>query len=154
MFAADTKGTTMLGRDGDDWLWGGPGKDTLKGGAGNDFLVGGAGNDILVGGKGRDIFGFAELGSVDKIKDFEVKKDQIALEPSAFGDLPLGQLAKTHFTVGSKAKGGNPQVIYNDKTGKLFYDADGAGGTGKVAFAQLDSGLKLKASHILVGDFD
>lgn len=52
---------TLIGDDGNNWLWGGGGEDTLVGGAGDDILwsdghdlYGGVANDILDGGDGTD----------------------------------------------------------------------------------------------------
>lgn len=50
-----TRGTLLLGGDGNDWLIGGLGADTLIGGAGADTLIGGDGNDVLIGGSGVDV---------------------------------------------------------------------------------------------------
>ena len=37
---------------------------------------------------------------------------------------------------------GAERVIYNDDTGGLFFDQDGAGGATKVQFAELDAGWR------------
>ena len=42
------------------------------------------------------------------------------------------------FRVGTKAKDGNDHVIYNSKTGALYFDDDGKGGDAKVKIAVLD----------------
>lgn len=46
---------TVLGEDGNDYIWGNTGEDILDGGNGNDQLIGGAGSDYLDGGNGNDI---------------------------------------------------------------------------------------------------
>lgn len=51
-----TKGDTLTGWFGDDYLMGLAGNDTLKGGAGNDVLDGGDGNDNMTGGTGDDTY--------------------------------------------------------------------------------------------------
>jgi Ca2+-binding RTX toxin-like protein len=61
----------LFGDEGHDLLLGGLGNDSLTGGAGNDVLNGGLGNDQLWGGSGNDVFGFAQDGSRDIIRDFQ-----------------------------------------------------------------------------------
>ncbi|MCB9946702.1 MAG: hypothetical protein H6842_02610 [Rhodospirillaceae bacterium] len=77
---------SLLGREGDDVLFGDPtqpdstlltgGNDTLNGGPGNDILVGGPGDDILIGGKGNDVMVFnAGEGGIDTILAFDFVND-------------------------------------------------------------------------------
>ena len=157
---------TILGGDGDDVLsgnngqdsiTGGEGNDTLSGGNGNDRLFGGRGNDvmsgdlgadILTGGAGKDTFIFAtKLGkaNVDTITDFSVKDDTIHLSKSIFRAVgKKGFLAKDAFTIGTKAQNADDRIVYNSKTGKLFYDADGNGDQAEIIhFATVGKGLKL-----------
>ena len=44
----------------------------------------------------------------------------------------------------------NDFLIYEQSSGKLFYDEDGHGGAAKVLFAQLDPGTHLSASDFWV----
>lgn len=69
----------LSGRDDSDLLIGGIGGDILQGGSGDDVLIGGQGRDIIIGGDGADVFvyGSADLGGVDIIRDFEVGVDAI-----------------------------------------------------------------------------
>lgn len=53
---------TLVGGDGNDYLYGGAGSDQLAGGAGNDHLFGLAGNDVLCGDTGND-FLYGGLGN-------------------------------------------------------------------------------------------
>lgn len=137
---------------GDDTVFGGAGKDTIEGGSGKDVLSGGMGVDVLTGGKDGDRFLFdAALGSgVDVIKDFGNGKDKIVLDDDIFTDVGLiGKLAKSAFTVGSKAGDESDRIIYDREAGLLLYDPDGKGGQKAVVFAEIEDGLKL--SH---KDFD
>jgi Ca2+-binding RTX toxin-like protein len=141
---------------GDDILMGSAGNDDLDGGAGNDQLWGGAGNDTLKGGAGRDIFVFDTKANSkanrDKIADFKVKDDSIWLENKVFTKLGKkgteakpAQLKKDFFTLGTKAKDKNDYVIYDNKKGVLYYDADGSGKGKAAEIATLSK--KLKMTH-------
>ncbi len=145
----------LKGGAGHDELVGDNGKDVLKGGAGADFLVGGKGNDVLTGNAGPDtfVFSFAPgTGGVDKITDFSVGHDTIALFKQAFDKIgPAGDLGAAKFYIGAHAHDGSDRVIYNDKTGALSYDPDGKGGTGQIKFAHLDAGLNLSNADFEVG---
>lgn len=161
------------GGGGDDWMMGGLGKDTVKGGSGDDavigmegndnlqggdgsdFLLGGAGNDTLTGGRGRDVFVFdSDLAAagIDRITDFTVGEDMIALKAEIFPALghawdafDPGKLA-----IGSAAADGNDHLIYNPQTGALFYDANGSDAGGVVQIAILGRGLALSADDFLL----
>ncbi|NIX76352.1 calcium-binding protein [Microvirga terricola] len=123
-------------------------------------INGGLGNDTLTGGAGKDTFVFdTKLGTyktnksvnLDKITDFSVKDDTIWLDNAIFKKLgKAGKLNKDFFVVGSKAQDGDDYLIYDKKTGKLFYDADGAGGGKATEFAQLSKNLKLTYADFLV----
>lgn len=95
----------------------------LDGGAGDDTINGGGGSDVLVGGAGNDTFVFSDLleGTVDTILDFNVREDKIALLGHMFASLDD---VKAH-------------VHYDNTTGYLTYDKDGA----SVHFATLQAGL-------------
>lgn len=73
----------ISGKLGNDILFGDDGKDVIRGNEGNDVLWGGLGSDRLIGdisGKtGQDVFVLARNGSIDKIIDFQVEVDRLAL---------------------------------------------------------------------------
>ncbi|MGQ3241668.1 hypothetical protein [Shinella sp.] len=142
----------FLGDLGNDTLSGMAGNDTLKGEEGADKISGGAGTDTLLGGSGSDTFIFdASLGStnVDTIGDFYVVDDAIILDNTIFKQIKIGDLVASAFTIASKAGDSSDRIIYDNKTGKLFYDADGNGSIAAIQFAQIGTGLKLTAN-----DFD
>ena len=105
ILAGDLSNNTLMGRDGDDTLYGGPdggddrmygengndsifggiGNDTVHGGIGNDTVYGGAGDDVLSGGADDDTFVFAPGNGDDTITDFTDSDDKIDL--SAFADI-------------------------------------------------------------------
>ena len=94
--AGDLSNNTLMGRGGDDTLYGGPdggddrmygenGNDRIYGGTGNDTIYGGAGDDALSGGADDDTFVFAPGNGDDTITDFTDGDDKIDL--SAFADI-------------------------------------------------------------------
>lgn len=138
--------------EGDDIVFGRIGSDMLDGGAGDDVLYGGVGNDTLTGSSGEDIFVFDTKPSasknIDTITDFSVRSDVIALDHLIFRKVGhAGELASSAFLSNGtgKAADASDRIIYNNKTGILYYDADGSGSGVAVAFAKLDAGLKLTA---------
>jgi Ca2+-binding RTX toxin-like protein len=156
-----TSGNDVLsGGIGNDRLAGGAGNDVLSGGRGRDVLSGGLGKDVLTGGANHDAFVFnTKLGksNVDTITDFNPKWDSIHLDNAIFKALGKkgsesnpAKINKDFFTIGTKAKDKNDYVIYNDKNGKLYYDADGSGKGKAVEFAKLDKDLKLTYNDFFV----
>ena len=148
-------GETAVGTAAKDTFFGGAGKDVFNGGAGNDTLGGGLGNDVLTGGSGKDVFVFNtklnKSSNVDTIKGFSVKDDTIRLENAIFKKLSkTGTLKKDFFTIGTKAKDKNDFIIYDNKKGCLYYDADGSGKGAAILFAKLDKGLKMTAADFFV----
>ncbi len=71
------------GGAGSDTLFGGAGNDTINGGGGNDTIWGGAGNDLLTGGSGADTFSFKSGNGDDRVTDFKVGEDILALQQTA-----------------------------------------------------------------------
>jgi Ca2+-binding RTX toxin-like protein len=144
---------TLLGGAGDDSLYGDGMNDVCEGGSGADWLYGGAGNDILTGGSGQDGFLFDTKPdgktNMDRILDFRPVDDTIYLAASAFTKLKVGGLGAGAFAIGAKAKDAGDRIIYDQKTGSLFYDPDGTGKASQVKFATVTKHLKLSHS-----DFD
>lgn len=101
----------------------------LDGGAGDDTLAGGPGFDTLVGGVGADRFVFAGPGQgADRILDFSVVDDVIALTRAGFGNLlATGALDAARFSGTGVATAAGPQLVYTPATGLLRWDADGSG---------------------------
>ncbi|MBQ0823084.1 hypothetical protein KBI52_23120 [Microvirga sp. HBU67558] len=127
------------------------GADRLKGGAGDDVLNGGLGRDKLSGGDGSDTFVFStKLGktNVDTLTDFS-GVDTIRLSKAVFGALHRGLLDESAFGLGAKAANKDVRILYDAKTGNLFYDADGSGNAfDSVKFAH----VKVHTA-IVAGDF-
>jgi len=144
----------LSGGSNNDVLIGGDGKDTINGGSGNDVIYGGKGADLLYGSSGRDTFVFDTKlgkGEVDTIKNFSVANDTVRLENAIFTKVGgKGWLKWDAFHVGSKAADAEDRIIYDRKSGALYYDKDGVGGAAQVKFAQLDKGLLLTSHDFYV----
>lgn len=150
---------TIDGAGGDDLIGGLLGDDTIDGGTGDDHINGGAGHDILTGGKGSDVFVFKVFTSDDSdtITDFKVGTE---LEPGDFIGIDgyyltafsNGQFTDDEFTTGKHAHDANDYLIYNNHTGKLFYDADGKGGEQQHLLATFEHKPHLDANsfHVFV----
>jgi Ca2+-binding RTX toxin-like protein len=150
----------MTGSAGNNRLDGEGGGDTLAGGAGRDTLTGGDGADRMEGGAGADWFVLGAPGSaMDRVTDFESDVDYLVVSSAAFGGvLPVGVLEEDMFHASfnnqaSSAKG-PAQFVYNTTTGRLSWDADGAGGAQAIGIAMLTLPLagpsSIAASDILV----
>ena len=138
------------GGDAGDMLFGNDSDNVLKGRDGGDLLFGGGGVDKLLGGAGADQFGFNSLdaGDADTIGDFGAG-DTILLDSDVYG-LPEGALAAARFVVGAQAGDANDRLIYNDDSGKLFFDADGSGAGDQVLIATLTGTPTLAAGDFIV----
>jgi Ca2+-binding RTX toxin-like protein len=144
---------TYAGTSKADKLTGSSGNDRIEGKGGNDMIWGKSGNDILVGSSGKDSFTFdTKLGpnNIDVILKFSVKDDTIRLNDTVFTNLDSGTLSPESFVIESKALDSQDRIIYNNKTGGLFYDPDGSGQARAIQFAKVDAGLKLTAADFLV----
>ncbi|MBB3020174.1 Ca2+-binding RTX toxin-like protein [Microvirga lupini] len=143
----------LRGESGNDTLYGSTGNDTLYGEAGNDRIFGGTGNDKLYGGSGKDVFVFDtrlnKSSNVDRIYDFRSSDDSIWLDNKYFTKLGSGSLSKPKkfksdmFTEGKKAQDREDRIVYDKKTGALYYDKDGTGGAAQVKIATISNKTKL-----------
>ena len=129
----------------------GRGNDTVIGNIGADILHGGTGNDILTGGAGADLFVFETAldakTNVDAIKDFSSSQgDKILLDNLIFTgskEFNVARLASAAAVSANTLAG----VIYDNVSGKLYYNADGLAGQ-TTAFATLASQPLLAASDV------
>lgn len=131
------------------------GKDTIDARGGDDLVSGGEGKDKLTGGPGADGFRFdvkLKGKNADHITDFTPGVDSLVLDRSIFKKLKVGDLKKNTFFAGNKVDEGKDDkdlIVYDKKSGKAYYDADGPGGKNAKLFAILDgSPNKLKASDL------
>jgi Ca2+-binding RTX toxin-like protein len=139
----------------DNILLGTSGKNAMNGGAGNDKIYGKGGTDVLTGGSGTDWFVFdtkLSKSNTDTIKDFKIKTDKVALDNALFSsnkaffskikkgtpEKPVS-LSKSFFTIGERAKDKDDYVVYNKKSGILYYDKDGSGSGAMVEIAKFSN---------------
>lgn len=150
--------------EGDD-LYGHAGNDTISGGAGNDSIGGGDGLDKLTGGTGADTFYFdtaPSASNLDSIADFSrTQGDRVAFDLKAFGGFRAGAggaLSADQFESGanlSAATKAATRLVYDTKSGSVYYDVDGAGGVAAVKVAVIGAKPALTAGDVLLyrGDF-
>jgi Ca2+-binding RTX toxin-like protein len=145
---------TFRGSGGNDGLYGGLGNDRLYGDSGNDKIYGGAGNDRLYGGSGRDTFVFDtrpnKRTNVDKIYDFKSRDDSFHLDNAIFTKLGRAgsearpkKFTSDMFVEGTRAQDREDRIVYDKKTGSLYYDQDGTGSKAQVKIATLTNKTKL-----------
>lgn len=135
--------------------------NVITGNAGNNILAGGLGNDTLTGGSGADTFVFNTAlnshSNIDTIVDFnDSQGDRIELDHTIFAALqasqPGGSLLPSEFYASKTgiAQTAADFILYNTKTGALFYDPDGSGSAAAIQIATLSHHPALSAHDILV----
>lgn len=147
------KNDSLTGGAGNDSLRGNNGNDYLDGGLGNDTLVGNSGNDTLVGGSGNDRFNFNSLSHLqDTIVDFTPGSDRINISASGLGGSLTANrfLSAEQFTLGTSAGDSSDRLIYDNNTGRLFYDADGSGAGSQVVVATLSNQAAITEQDIFI----
>ena len=115
----------------------------IRGNAGDNVLAGREGRDVLRGMEGADTFLFdrsPHRDNLDIVADFDAAQgDVIALSVSALpgSGLAAGALAADALHVGPQATDAAHRFVYDPSNGRLYYDADGAGGAGQTIVAIL-----------------
>jgi Ca2+-binding RTX toxin-like protein len=152
---------SLTGNTAANVIKGNTGKNTIWGDAGNDVVAGKLGNDTLYGGRDKDAFVFDTKANkrtnVDKIVDFNVSDDSIWLDNAMFKELGSkgtltkpAQLSSKMFWSSTKAHDEDDRVIYDKKSGALYYDADGTGASSQVKIATLSKNPKLTFKDFFV----
>ena len=120
-------------------IYGNGAANTLSGGSGNDTLAGGLGRDTLFGGAGQDSFLFNTAPSpanFDVVSAFSPVDDRFLLENAIFTGLgATGTLSAGAFRIGGTAGDASDRIIYDNTSGRLYYDADGTGAAVQVQIA-------------------
>lgn len=143
------------GNDAGNAILGNAGRNPLDGKGGADLLFGGAGNDKLTGGDGADLFLFDGSKGYDLVTDFTSGTDALGLDGERFAVLDGdgdGRVDAAFFVSGAGAK---PQeaddyLIYDSRSGILWFDADGSGGGKASKLAVLSGTPELSAGDIQV----
>ncbi|WP_263624492.1 calcium-binding protein [Salipiger bermudensis] len=137
---------------GDDTIFGGAGNDMLRGHDGNDMLFASTGRDVLTGGAGEDgfIFSTAPRYNTDRVTDFETGMDELWFSSVHFNG-PVGELSADLLSYGTAAADADDRFIYDQSTGRLWYDADGSlNGSSQALVFDLGNGTALQADDILI----
>ncbi|MBM6579131.1 hypothetical protein ILT44_02960 [Microvirga sp. BT689] len=134
--------------------------NVITGNAGANKIYGGLGNDLLRGGAGKDTFVFDtklnKSSNVDRILDFNVRDDSFHLDNKYFTKLGSGTASKPKkfgsdmFVKATKAQDREDRIIYDKKTGALYYDQDGTGSKAQVKIATLTKNLPLTHNDFFV----
>lgn len=142
-YARNDLGATVTGNGLSNYIDTGIGNDSVNGAAGDDFIFCGTGNDTMTGAAGADWFEFAgpfEPGTTDTVTDFNTAADTIYLNGFDFG-LAAGDLSSTAFKVIGGAGAGSvdstDRILYDQSTGKLYFDPDGNGAAARAQFVVL-----------------
>lgn len=124
---------------------------TLGGSEGENVIDGGLGADVLIGFGGADAFEFTTslgAGNVDTISDFQSGIDKIALSSIVFDALG-SKIEASEFVNGSAATA-DQHILYNARSGEIFYDADGSGSGSAVLFAVVVPGQALTNADFII----
>ena len=96
----------------------------------------------------------AAEGQGDVVIGFEHLVDRLDFAVGGFGGLALGVLAGANFALNTTglatSAAGPPQFIYETDTGRLWWDADGAGGAASAAMMQFAGRPELTAADIVL----
>ncbi|MBF0124886.1 MAG: Ig-like domain-containing protein [Magnetococcales bacterium] len=124
-------------------------------GSGDDRLIGGSGHDTLIGGEGADQFAFTSpADEADIIADFNVSQgDQLVFDSTNFA-LSVGTLDSAQFVINETglATESSQRFIFNNRTGRLYYDADGSDSQEPNEIVQLKSISTLSSKQIEIAD--
>ena len=119
----------------------------ITGNSGNNAIGGGRGDDTLRGGAGQDGFYFNtalnEETNVDRILDFAPADDTIFLDDAIFTEIDEGMLSEDAYHEGTSAADAEDRIIYDQATGRIWYDADGSGEGEAILFAMVTPGTDL-----------
>lgn len=130
----------------DDLVLGSKGANSLSGKEGSDILAGLRGADALSGGAGADIFAFSalrdsRLRSPDRIVDFDIGSDRIALQ--AIGSLDFRAREGAEFS-------GAAEIRWYQDGGDTIVEIDANGDRSADMQIVLEGSLTLEAADFLI----
>lgn len=150
LFTTGDAGTGAINLSGNEF------GNAIRGNAGANILAGKLGADTLTGLGGTDSFLFnsgLSTRNVDHITDFSVRDDTIRLDDAVFTQLRVGTLASNLFKdvglAGARADA-DDRILYDHRSGGLYYDKDGSGAAKAVLFAVIDTKALLTFQDFLV----
>ena len=124
----------VVGSDCNDIIFGNSGANELRGGLGNDWLDGGSGDDIYV--FDTELNGRRNVDTIATFSKVGGDTDIIQLDDDIFTAIGSpGTLSSAAFYAGTAAHDADDRIIYDIKTGGLFYDADGDGAGAQIQIA-------------------
>lgn len=140
----------LIARQSDVDLFGGAGNDQLRFSDGMGKMTGGAGADTLIMGEGSQgvVYGSTAEGG-DRVFGFNPDLDWVELHAAGFTGLTAGRLTDANFSQNA-ADSTAPQVIYDQTTGRLTFDADGTDGGAAVLLATFVTKPVLTADAFLI----
>jgi Ca2+-binding RTX toxin-like protein len=104
----------------------------------------------MTGNAGADSYYFDTApgaANIDRITDFSGPDDTIRLNRTIFSGIAApGSLPASAFAQGTAAADANDRILYDSATGRIFYDADGAGGAAAILFARVTAGTVLTSA--------
>ncbi len=140
--AGKIKGDVSLGTGDDKLVLKDKGKAT-------GLIDAGPGNDKVVFGKAADKFlfdsGLDAATNVTPSRTFIRARTQFFLDQDIFPTVTPGTLHASEFQGARKRRTPTDRIIYDKKSGSLFYDPDGTGTLAQTQFASLEKGTALKA---------
>ncbi len=134
-FNGNELGQTIYGNAGDNYIDGKGGNDTI-------YLMGGADNVVFTAPLGA--------GNVDAVLGFTSGNDKFLLDGVTFAGLAPGALLPASaFALGIAAADADDRIVYDQASGRLWFDGDGNGAGAAVLFATVDPATALAASDFL-----
>ena len=89
---------------------------------------------------------------MDRIIDFNVNTanegDMLKLKGAEFGGMAAGILSASAFAAGSAAADANDRFVFDQPTGRLWFDADGTGAVAQVLIATFEQNALVTAADI------
>lgn len=139
-------GVNGIGNDLDNIIVGNPFDNVIVGRDGSDTLRGQAGSDTFVFDRAIG------AGNIDTIVDFNTNTagegDLLKFKQSEFAGVVRGDLAAGHFVAGTAAADANDRFVFDQGSGQLWFDIDGAGGAEQQLVAMFERNAVVTADDI------